>query len=426
MNDLAPTGSRRRPTRKTARTPGLPDPWTWLLSRAPSGAWRHAPFLAPEPGQGQDPASEPRVEVVRRLIAYPETAFAAVVHAVAAAERPEREARWVCFREPGNLPARPYWLCFVSVVPGGRRFHLGLELFDRERLGLWFFSGYDPAQVPKSLVTPFPSRPELLLPRLELGAGAPEVPLEQWIGAAWEDRLGFAHKESLMAPRPSSTTGSADQSHIIQASILAMELDAETRHPLLGLRASRARLLVFPPGAEPSIHAMARLSLVVGRDPRCDLVVDHRSVSKEHARIDWTREGAFAVTDLQSKNGTTIGGTRLVPGYPRPLPAPGEVPILLGEVPALLVIDPPAPSDGAPHPHAARLDALVKRGKLAPEARQAAEGEAESHGVGPGEVALLRKWVTLEEWQATGAGAGCLGLVLAAGALLLAGCALAP
>lgn len=424
MNDRPSTGSRRRPTRKTARTPGFPDPWTWLTGRAPSGAWRHAPFLAPEPGQGQDPAQEPRVEVLRRLIAYPDQAFAAVVAAVGAADRPEREARWVCFREPGTLPARPYWLCFVSAVPGGRRFHIGLELFDREKLGLWFFSGYLPEQVPKSLVTPFPSRPELLLPRLELGAGAPEVPLEQWIAAAWEDRLGFARKESLMAPRPQSSSGSADQSHILQASILAMELEGETRHPLLGLRASRARLLVFPPGVDPAIHSMSRLSLVAGRDPRCDVVIDHRSVSKEHARIDWTREGSFTVTDLDSKNGTTIGGTRLVPNYPRQLPGPGEVPLLLGEVPALLVIDPPAPTEGEAHPHAARLDALVKRGKLAPEAREAAAGEAEAHGVSPGEVALLRKWVELDEWQATGAGAGCLGLVLLASTLLLAGCAL--
>ncbi len=49
--------------------------WTWLLGTTaagsrgataapafpPGGAFRHAPFRASDPGQGQDPALEPRV-----------------------------------------------------------------------------------------------------------------------------------------------------------------------------------------------------------------------------------------------------------------------------------------------------------------------------------------------------------------------------
>ena len=398
-------------------------PWAWLLGRAPSGAWRHAPFLAPTPGQGQDPHKEPRVEVIQRLIAYPQPPFEAVIQALAAAERPEREVRWVCFREPGTLPARPYWVCFVSSVPDGRRFHVGLELFDRDRLGLWFFSGYQADLVPRELVTPFPSRPELLLPRVELDAGPWRVPVWEWVRAAWEDRLGFAGGDAAVAPRG---TGSyerhTDQSRALQASILAIEPDSQTLHPLLGLRASKARLMVFPPKGQPQLHPLARLHARVGRDPRCDVVIDHPSVSKEHARLDWTPQGP-AVTDLGSKNGTLVGGAKLPADKARALD--GDTELLLGAVPALLFLDPDQRPD--PHPHLARLDALVQRGKLTPEARQAAEGEAREHGVSPGEVALLRGWVQREDWTGkTGGGSGCASALLLAATLALAGCALAP
>lgn len=400
--------------------PAALDPWTWLLGRSPSGAWRHAPFLAPEPGQGQDPAQEPRVEVMRRLIAYPEPAFSAVVRAVARSERPEREARWVCFRDPGQVPTRPYWLCFVSSVPGGRRFHLGLELFDRERLGLWFFSGYQADQVPRELVAPFPGRPELMLPRVELDSGPERFPVAAWVQAAWEDRLGFA-RDALVAPRGTGAfERHTDQSNAIQASVLAIEPDSDTLHPLLGLRSSRARLTVFLPGAEPAIYPLSRLSTKVGRDPRCDVVVDHPSVSKEHARLEWTPAGA-AIRDLSSKNGTTVAGARLLPESPRPLA--GEVRLLLGQVPALLVVDTAPPPEGTPHPHAQRLELLGRQGKLAPEACQAAEAEAKEHGVTPGEVALLRGWIALDDWLKP-AGGGCAGLLLLAATLTLAGCAL--
>lgn len=396
--------------------------WPWLLGRTPGGAWRHAPFLAPTPGQGQDPQQEPRVEVIHRLIAYPQAPFDQVIQALAAAERAEREVRWVCFREPGTLPARPYWVCFVSATPSGRRFHVGLELFDRERLGLWFFSGYQSDKVPPELVTPFPSRPDLLLPRLELDGGPPRVPVGEWITAAWEDRLAFAGADGAVAPRGTGAySRHTDQSHALQASILAIEPDSQTLHPLLGLRASRVRLMVFPPGGEPQLHPLARLRATIGRDPRSDVVVDHPSVSKEHARLDWTAQGP-ALTDLSSKNGTGVGGTRLVPEKPRPIP--GEAEVLIGAVPALLFSDAERP-EGAPHPHLARLDGLVQRGKLTPEARQAAEGEAAQHGVGPAEVALLRGWIKRDDWTIPAGGGGCAGLLLlGAAALALAGCAL--
>src|SRR5688572_29118119 len=44
---------------------------------------------------------------------------------------------------------------------------------------------------------------------------------------------------------------------------------------------------------------------LVGRSPACDVVVDERSVSGEHAVLVWV-DGRWEVRDLGSRNGTTV------------------------------------------------------------------------------------------------------------------------
>lgn len=48
-------------------------------------------------------------------------------------------------------------------------------------------------------------------------------------------------------------------------------------------------------------------SLVVGRDPGCELAIEDPRVSKRHARLQWD-DGGWTVEDLGSKNGTTVNG----------------------------------------------------------------------------------------------------------------------
>jgi hypothetical protein len=50
---------------------------------------------------------------------------------------------------------------------------------------------------------------------------------------------------------------------------------------------------------------------VVGRSPACDLVLDVRDVSREHAAVHWTG-AAWELQDLGSRNGTYLDGRRLV------------------------------------------------------------------------------------------------------------------
>lgn len=60
---------------------------------------------------------------------------------------------------------------------------------------------------------------------------------------------------------------------------------------------------------------------IIGRSPRCDVVLESRDVSREHARIFQDPLGQWSVEDLDSSNGTFINGKRIevcavLPGEP--------------------------------------------------------------------------------------------------------------
>jgi putative methionine-R-sulfoxide reductase with GAF domain len=67
-----------------------------------------------------------------------------------------------------------------------------------------------------------------------------------------------------------------------------------------------ARLTLYP-AQRPARVLVIRdgETLVLGREPGCDLVVDEPRVSKRQAQLRWTGAG-WALEDLGSKNGTTI------------------------------------------------------------------------------------------------------------------------
>src|SRR5262245_51617475 len=46
---------------------------------------------------------------------------------------------------------------------------------------------------------------------------------------------------------------------------------------------------------------------VIGRDPRCDIVLDDDRVSHRHAQLAFA-DGTWRLADLDSKNGTSIQG----------------------------------------------------------------------------------------------------------------------
>jgi len=57
--------------------------------------------------------------------------------------------------------------------------------------------------------------------------------------------------------------------------------------------------------------------LTIGRNAKCDIVLDDRAVSKSHARVELRGDG-IEVRDLDSANGTFIEGTRITASQWRP------------------------------------------------------------------------------------------------------------
>lgn len=55
-----------------------------------------------------------------------------------------------------------------------------------------------------------------------------------------------------------------------------------------------------------------KLSVIVGRSHKSDLVIGHDSISRKHCKIDFIKN-IFYITDLGSSNGTYIDGQRLEP-----------------------------------------------------------------------------------------------------------------
>jgi transcriptional regulator with PAS, ATPase and Fis domain len=85
--------------------------------------------------------------------------------------------------------------------------------------------------------------------------------------------------------------------------------------------------------------------LVVGRDPGCDVKLDHARISRRHAKVI-TSGGAVRIEDLGSTNGLKVGGAQFARGASVPLLVGDSV--RLGPYTLILLSNQPAASnDGA-------------------------------------------------------------------------------
>lgn len=55
-------------------------------------------------------------------------------------------------------------------------------------------------------------------------------------------------------------------------------------------------------------YPLGRHTVILGRDPSCDIPVQDRSVSRHHARIEPEDDGALLLVDNGSSNGTSVNG----------------------------------------------------------------------------------------------------------------------
>jgi hypothetical protein len=127
----------------------------------------------------------------------------------------------------------------------------------------------------------------------------------------------------------------------------------------LPLESDHLRLAVFlaGPGVEVETALDGRATWTIGRARDNDIVVDHPSVSRYHARLH-TGE-AFALEALAATNPLRLGSRTLVPGERVPV-APGEafaLGALVGVIrPVSQVVSPPAAAStpGNGHPEATK------------------------------------------------------------------------
>src|ERR1041385_1563892 len=75
---------------------------------------------------------------------------------------------------------------------------------------------------------------------------------------------------------------------------------ADRRFALLVFSGSEARVCLLDEG----------MTVVLGREPPCEIVVKDSSISRQHARFS-LRDGHVWAEDLDSRNGTTRGGQRI-------------------------------------------------------------------------------------------------------------------
>jgi predicted component of type VI protein secretion system len=109
---------------------------------------------------------------------------------------------------------------------------------------------------------------------------------------------------------------------------------------------ARVAKLVADRAVGGQIHLLSLRTTVLGRNSRCDLILDEEGVSRRHARIV-ERRGRYFLSDLGSMNGTYVDD--------RPLPIHGQAELVDGAVVRIgrmvlrfVVSDDPGPAPEGP------------------------------------------------------------------------------
>ncbi len=115
-----------------------------------------------------------------------------------------------------------------------------------------------------------------------------------------------ARKETLLPPLPRPP---------IDQTLMSYPSSVEAAQPRLPRL--RLKVLQSPIPSSEEEKLITTFPFVIGRDG-CDFNIPDQRISRRHAEIT-VRDGKFFVTDLESRNGTFIGTTKLPPRTPTPL-----------------------------------------------------------------------------------------------------------
>jgi predicted component of type VI protein secretion system len=79
----------------------------------------------------------------------------------------------------------------------------------------------------------------------------------------------------------------------------------------------QARINIIEPNGVRRSMPLGLQGLVIGRDPGCEIPLAYERISRQHTEISFDGQQCY-VTDLDSRNGTYLGKTRLTPNVPMP------------------------------------------------------------------------------------------------------------
>ena len=139
-----------------------------------------------------------------------------------------------------------------------------------------------------------------------VGAPLSSVPAGSSASAAASAQPSVTPIRPTSGPTSATTTAPAPEATLDAAPTIPVRTLAE--QGLAGDAAPPARLVVVSTNLAGSEFLLDRASLVIGRTPENDIVLNHKSISRHHAKI--IRDGdKYIVVDLESANGVRVNGS---------------------------------------------------------------------------------------------------------------------
>lgn len=123
--------------------------------------------------------------------------------------------------------------------------------------------------------------------------------------------------EVKAAPAPAPEMGQSLSAEAPQApSPFAQESTRIMRVPEAGAQPERTEMIATMPAKLVVISSnfagqefpLKSTEVVIGRGDGCQIIIDHRSVSQNHAKIVREANGSYKIMDLKSKNGVRVSG----------------------------------------------------------------------------------------------------------------------
>jgi pSer/pThr/pTyr-binding forkhead associated (FHA) protein/Tfp pilus assembly protein PilF len=110
-----------------------------------------------------------------------------------------------------------------------------------------------------------------------------------------------------VGPEPATKPGKDGESTALVSADMATEIDRPAAAPQAGAAAGRPRLVCVASSLAGSEYKVEKDDVTIGRTEDNDIVVDHRSISRQHARLS-TDGTNWTISDLDSANGLKVNG----------------------------------------------------------------------------------------------------------------------